>query len=88
VKYLSLLRHNFVTIGIGTYLMIIILFPIFVIIKIIPMIVITLAELKTNQNKYFDLAEKEKVVVRRGGKIIELVLSDEVSTNLSPSADP
>ncbi|KAA6349416.1 hypothetical protein EZS27_003129 [termite gut metagenome] len=52
------------------------------------MIVITLAELKTNQNKYFDLAEKEKVVVRRGGKIIELVLSDEVSTNLSPSADP
>jgi hypothetical protein len=34
------------------------------------------------------LAEKEKVVVRRGGKIIELVVSDEVSTNPSPSADP
>jgi hypothetical protein len=52
------------------------------------MIIITPTELKTNQNKYFDLAEKERVVVRRGGKIIELVVSDEVSVNPSPSGDP
>ncbi|KAA6321136.1 hypothetical protein EZS27_029174 [termite gut metagenome] len=52
------------------------------------MIVITPIELKTNQNKYFDLAEKERVAIRWGGKIIELVVSDEISANPSPSGDP
>ncbi|KAA6324502.1 hypothetical protein EZS27_026171 [termite gut metagenome] len=46
------------------------------------MIVITPTELKTNQNKYFDLAEKERVAIRRGGKIIELVVNDAVSERI------
>ncbi|KAA6327873.1 hypothetical protein EZS27_023177 [termite gut metagenome] len=46
------------------------------------MIVITPTELKTNQNKYFDLAEKERVAIRWGGKIIELVVNDEVSEHI------
>ncbi|MFA6403724.1 MAG: hypothetical protein WCX31_19165 [Salinivirgaceae bacterium] len=52
------------------------------------MIVISATELRTNQKKYFDLAEKERVMIKRGRKIIELVVSESVSTNPSPSGDP
>lgn len=49
------------------------------------MIVINPTELRSHQKKYFDLAEKERVIVKRGRKIIELVVSDSVS--ISPSND-
>ena len=48
------------------------------------MIVINPTELRTNQKKYFDLAEKERVVVKRGLKLIEL----KVTSSISPSNDP
>lgn len=52
------------------------------------MIVISPSELRGNQKKYFDLAEKERVVVKRGNKLIELVVNDSVAENPSPSNDP
>ena len=48
------------------------------------MIVINPTELRTNQKKYFDLAEKERVVIKRGEKLIEL----KVTEYISPSNDP
>jgi hypothetical protein len=48
------------------------------------MIVINPTELRTNQKKYFDLAETEKVLVKRGRKLIEL----KVTESISPSNDP
>ncbi len=42
------------------------------------MIVITPTELRSQQRKYLELAEKEKVVVKRGKKLIHLVVSDRV----------
>jgi hypothetical protein len=52
------------------------------------MIVISATEMRTNQKKYFDLAEKERVVVKRGRKVIELVVSESISTIPCPSNDP
>jgi len=48
------------------------------------MIVINPTELRANQRKYFDLAEKERVVIKRGRKLIEL----KVTESISPSNDP
>ncbi len=48
------------------------------------MIVINSTELRTHQKKYFDLAEIERVVVKRGRKLIEL----KVISSISPSDDP
>lgn len=48
------------------------------------MIVINPTELRTNQKKYFDLAETERVVIKRGRKLIEL----KVTSSVSPSNDP
>ncbi|GHV04095.1 hypothetical protein FACS189416_1730 [Bacteroidia bacterium] len=45
------------------------------------MIVISSTDLKTNQRKYFDLAEKERVIVKRGAKFIELVVKDNIEEN-------
>jgi len=47
--------------------------------------VITPTELRANQKMYFDLAEHERVVIKRGKKLIELVVSDSISP--SPSND-
>lgn len=42
------------------------------------MIIITPTDLRTQQKKYLELAEREKVVVKRGKKLIHLVVSDRV----------
>jgi hypothetical protein len=38
------------------------------------MIVISPTELRAEQKKYFELAEKEQVIVKRGNTLIELVV--------------
>lgn len=45
------------------------------------MIVISPTDLRKEQKKYLDLAEREKVVVKRGNKLIHLVVSDRVITD-------
>ena len=45
------------------------------------MIVISPTDLRNEQKKYLDLAEREKVVVKRGNKLIHLVVSDRVITD-------
>lgn len=42
------------------------------------MIIITPTDFYTQQNKYLELAEREKVVIKRGKKLIHLVVSDRV----------
>ncbi len=42
------------------------------------MILITPTELRNQQRKYLELAETEKVVVKRGKKLIHLIVSDRV----------
>lgn len=44
------------------------------------MIVISPTELRTNQKKYLDLAENETVVIKRGKKLIELVVKERLIT--------
>lgn len=51
-------------------------------------ITISPTELRANQKKYFDMAEHTRVFVKRGRKLIELVVSDGISMNPSPSGDP
>ncbi len=48
------------------------------------MIIISPTELRTYQKKYLDLAETERVVIKRGRNLIEL----KVTTSISPSNDP
>ncbi len=43
------------------------------------MVVISPTELRNEQKKYFDLAEKEKVVVKRGKKFIHLNVSNKIN---------
>ena len=45
------------------------------------MIVISPTELRTEQKKYFELAEREQVIVKRGDKLIELVVKQRNITN-------
>ena len=45
------------------------------------MIVISPTELRTEQKRYLDLAEKEKVVVKRGTKLIELIVRERTVTD-------
>ena len=54
------------------------------------MIVISSREFRENQKKFLDLAETQRVVVkRRGGKYTELVnCGDSIPENPSPSNDP
>lgn len=52
------------------------------------MIVITSSELEANQNKFFDLAEKEPVLVKRGKIFFELRKLSQSQDNPSPSGDP
>lgn len=42
------------------------------------MIVISPTDLRNEQKKYLDLAETEDIVVKRGNKLIHLVVSDRV----------
>ena len=45
------------------------------------MIIISSTELRDNQKKYFDLAEKERVVIKRGRKLIELIVKEQLITD-------
>ena len=45
------------------------------------MIVISPSELRANQKMYFDLAEKEQVLVKRGSQLIELVVKQKAITD-------
>lgn len=45
------------------------------------MIVISPTELRANQKKYFDLAEKEQVLIKRGSQLIELVVKQKAITD-------
>ncbi|KAA6328115.1 hypothetical protein EZS27_022961 [termite gut metagenome] len=51
------------------------------------MVIISTQEFRDNQKKFFDLAEKERVIIKRGKKLVELVVSDKLSENPSPSGD-
>lgn len=50
--------------------------------------VISPSEFKQNQKKFFDLAETERVVIKRGKKLFELVAMPFIETSVSPSNDP
>lgn len=43
--------------------------------------VISPTELRNEQKKYLDLAEKESIVVKRGNKLIHLVVKDRLITD-------
>ncbi|GAB6008402.1 hypothetical protein [Dysgonomonas reticulitermitis] len=45
------------------------------------MIVISPTELRAEQKKYLDLAEKQEVVIKRGNKLIHLVVKERLITN-------
>jgi hypothetical protein len=45
------------------------------------MIIITPTELRTQQRKYLELAEKEQVMIKRGEILIELVVKQRTVTN-------
>lgn len=55
--------------------------------KIMNAITISATELRANQKKYFDMAETTRVFVKRGRKLVELVVKDEIDMNPSPSGD-
>lgn len=50
-------------------------------------ITISPTELRANQKKYFDMAETTRIFVKRGRKLIELVVKDAIDDNPSPSGD-
>lgn len=51
------------------------------------MIVISPTELRMHQKKYLDLAAIERVMVKRGKELIELVVRKNVAPNPSPGND-
>ncbi len=53
------------------------------------MIVVSSREFRDNQKKFFDLAEKERVVIKRKSQFMELVPRGEtIPESVSPSNDP
>lgn len=45
------------------------------------MIVISPTELRAEQKKYLDLAEKQQVAIKRGNKLIHLVVKERLITD-------
>jgi hypothetical protein len=45
------------------------------------MVIITPTELRSEQKKYLDMAEKEDVVIKRGSKLIHLVVKERTITD-------
>jgi hypothetical protein len=45
------------------------------------MVIISPTELRSEQKKYLDMAEKEDVVVKRGSKLIHLVVRERTITD-------
>ena len=53
------------------------------------MLVVSSREFRDNQKKYFDLAAKERVVIKRKNEFLELVpRGNSIPENPSPSNDP
>lgn len=53
------------------------------------MVVVSSREFRDNQKKFFDMAEVQRVLVKRRNRYIELVpRSSEIPENISPSNDP
>ncbi len=53
------------------------------------MLVITPTELRQNQSKFLDLAETQRVFIKRKNKFIELIVRGEsIPDSISPSGDP
>lgn len=53
------------------------------------MIVVSSREFRDSQKKYFDLAEKHRVIIKRKNHFLELVPRGEsIPENVSPSNDP
>ena len=50
--------------------------------------VISPSEFKQNQKKFFDLALSERVVIKRGKDLFELVSKPYIDESVSPSGDP
>ena len=50
--------------------------------------VISPSEFKQNQKKFFDLALSERVVIKRGKDLFELVSKPYIDESISPSGDP
>ena len=46
------------------------------------------SEFKQNQKKFFDLALSERVVIKRGKDLFELVSKPYIDESVSPSGDP
>ena len=46
------------------------------------MIVISPTKLRNEQKKYFEIAEKEPVVIKRGNKLIHLIVQESLPNNL------
>jgi len=47
------------------------------------MVIVSTKEFKDKQKKYFDLAEEERVLIKRGKKYINLFVTDEPDNNLA-----
>lgn len=53
------------------------------------MIVVTSKEFRNNQKKFLDLAEEQRVIIKRKNQFLELVpIGDVIPESLSPSNDP
>ena len=50
--------------------------------------IISTREFSSNQRTYFNLAETERVIIKRGKKLVELVVTEKLDENPSPSNDP
>ena len=50
--------------------------------------IISTREFSSNQRAFFILAETERVIIKRGKKLVELVVKDKLEDNPSPSGDP
>ena len=50
------------------------------------MVIVSTKEFRDNQRKYFDIAEEEKVLVKRGKKYINLFVSDKPDDNFISEA--
>lgn len=53
------------------------------------MVVISVREFRENQKKYFDLAEIQRVIIKRKNQFLELIPRGEsIPESVSPSNDP
>jgi hypothetical protein len=56
--------------------------------KIKDMLIVSSREFRDSQKKYLDLAKTDRIIIKRNNEYIELVSTDSISENPSPSNDP